>query len=290
MVARRRHLLRGLLAAAPVLAAALAIVALAPSGAAPRRGPASARAADPPAGGPRYRVIGCRSRPAVYRAGQARRAVAIGFDDGPWTDTAAFVRMLEREHAPATFFLIGRQITRADRPLLLRELRAGDALGDHTFNHPYLTKVRDVRAELRRTAVAIRSLTGYEPCVFRPPYGAYDHRVVATAGSLGLATVLWDVDPTDWLQPGAAAIARRVLSGVRPGAIVISHDGGGPRRQTLVAYERIIAGLRRRHFALLTVPQLLGFRPLYAPCTRACDGLGVTRAQIPAGALVVRSP
>jgi len=292
MTAELRSWLRPLLAGAPVLAVFAAVVAFAPSGAGPQRVHAAIRtraAAEPPGSRARFRLVGCRSRTGAYRAGPARRAVAIGFDDGPWPDTAAFVQMLERAHARATFFLIGRQITRGDRPLLLRELRAGDALGDHTFNHPDLTRVSGARAELRRTAASIRSLTGYAPCVFRPPYGAYDRNVVLTAGSLGLATVLWNVDPSDWTRPGTAAIERRVLSAVRPGAIVISHDGGGPREQTLAAYPRIIAALRRRGYALVTIPELLGFRPVYARCARTCEGLGVTRAHVPRGALVLGS-
>jgi peptidoglycan/xylan/chitin deacetylase (PgdA/CDA1 family) len=273
-----------------VLAAFVAIAAFAPEGAAPPRTRAAAPSdPPPPTSQARYRLVGCRSRAGVFRGGAPRRAVAFGFDDGPWVQTAAFVGMLERARAPATFFLIGRQLASGSRALLLRELRAGDALGDHTFNHPDLTRVPRARGELERTAAAIAALTGYRPCVFRPPYGAYNRSVVATAHSLGLATVLWNVDPADWTRPGAAAIVQRVLAGVRPGAIVISHDGGGPREQTLAAYPRIIAALRRRHYAIVTIPQLLGFRSLYGPCSRTCDGLGLPRARLPRGAIVVRA-
>ena len=105
----------------------------------------------PPAGGKpapspgnlltRYRVVGCRSHGDVaYLHGPRRREVAIGFDDGPWSKTAAFVRMLERNRAPATFFMIGDQVNAGYRTTLLRELHDGDVLGDHTFTHPYLTQ------------------------------------------------------------------------------------------------------------------------------------------------------
>ena len=144
---------------------------------------------------------------------------------------------------------------------MLRELRDGDVLGDHTFTHPDLTRVANVREQLQRTIGVIRSLTGYTPCVFRPPYGAYDANVLGTARSLGLATVLWNVDPTDWARPPTQTIVSRVLEQVQPGSIIISHDGGGPRGNTLAAYPRIIAALRRRGLRIVTIPELLGFRP-----------------------------
>src|SRR5207248_3120786 len=141
------------------------------------------------------------------------------------------------------------------------------------------------RAELQQTIGAIRALTGYTPCVVRPPYGSYDASVVRTARSLGLATVLWNVDPSDYAQPGTGAIERRVLAQVRPGSIVISHDGGGRRTETLRAYPAIISALRARGYRIVTIPELLGFRPVYVPCVRLCDGIGVPRSKLPRGAI-----
>jgi peptidoglycan/xylan/chitin deacetylase (PgdA/CDA1 family) len=242
-------------------------------------------------GEPRYRIAGCASRGLLaYRHGPSRREVAIGFDDGPAPDTAAFVRMLERNRARATFFVIGRQVGPAYRATLLRELADGDALGDHTFTHPYLPASADIRGQLAHTIAAIRALTGYTPCVFRPPYGAYDAAVLRIARSLGLATVMWNVDPTDWARPGTAAILHRVLAQVQPGSIVISHDGGGPRGQTLAAYPAIIAALRARGFRIVTIPELLGFRPVYVPCIRLCEGIGVARSAVPRDAILQGAP
>jgi peptidoglycan-N-acetylglucosamine deacetylase len=238
-----------------------------------------------------YRVTGCRSRGTLaYTHGPARREVAIGFDDGPALDTSAFVTMLERSHAQATFFMIGEQVSALYRTVLLRELRNGDVLGDHTFTHPDLLVSGGVRAQLQKTIAAIRGLTGYTPCVFRPPYGDYDQAVAQSARSLGLATVLWNVDPADYTQPGVSAIEQRVLAQVQPGSIIISHDGGGPRGQTLAAYPVIIAALRARGYRIVTIPQMLGFQPTYVPCIKLCEGIGVTRAQLPPGAVVERAP
>ncbi len=221
----------------------------------------------------------------AYFHGPNRKLVAISFDDGPAADTPAFVRMLERNRTPATFFMIGRQVTGAYGSTLRRELRAGDALGDHTFTHPDLTRTGNVRGQLLSTLAAIRAQTGYTPCVFRPPYGSYDAQVIRAARSLRLATVLWNVDPADWALPGTAAIEQRVLAQVRPGSIIISHDGGGPRGQTLAAYPHIIATLRARGYRFETIPQMLGFRTIYRRCRKLCDGLGIPRP-LPSGSIV----
>jgi peptidoglycan/xylan/chitin deacetylase (PgdA/CDA1 family) len=249
----------------------------------------------PAAGGPAtqplppllYRPVGCRvtGPTKAYFNGPSRKVVAIGFDDGPAADTPAFVSMLERNRVHATFFMIGEQVTSVYGPTLRRELRAGDALGDHTFTHPDLTTSGDVEGQLKDTLEAIRVLTGYTPCVFRPPYGDYDASVLRTARSLGLATVLWNVDPSDWALPGTAAIEQRVLAQVRPGSIIISHDGGGPRGQTLAAYPHIIATLRARGYRFETIPQLLGFHTVYRRCRLLCGGVGIP-GPVPRGSVV----
>jgi peptidoglycan-N-acetylglucosamine deacetylase len=269
---------------------ALAVLAPALVATSPATSPA-ASPASPPQTAVRYRVAGCRSHGlTANRHGPSRREVAIGFDDGPARDTPAFVRMLERSRARATFFMVGAHVSAAYRATLLRELADGDALGDHSFTHPYLTTAGGVRAQLSKTVAAIRALTGYSPCVFRPPYGAYDAPILRTARSLGLATVLWNVDPADYARPGSAAIERRVLAQVRPGSIIISHDGGGARGQTLAAYPKIIAALRARGLRIVTIPELLDFPPVYVPCIRLCYGIGVARSAVPRGAIIERAP
>jgi peptidoglycan/xylan/chitin deacetylase (PgdA/CDA1 family) len=238
-----------------------------------------------------YRIVGCRSRGSSdYFHGPYAREVAIGFDDGPAADTSAFVSMLERARARATFFMIGEQVNSGYRNLLLRELRDGDVLGDHTYTHPDLTRIGGVREQLQRTLEVIRGVSGYTPCVFRPPYGAVDSSVVQTARSLGLATVLWNVDPSDYALPGTGAIVQRVLAQVQRGSIIISHDGGGPRGETLAAYPAIISALRARGYRIVTIPELLGFRPVYRACIKLCAGIGLPRSKLPRGAIAERAP
>src|SRR5665213_3386047 len=136
-----------------------------------------------------FRPLGCIARkdPVAYRHGPREKVVALSFDDGPSTFTRSFVRMLKANHAVATFFMIGRQVTAEYRATLREELRDGDALGDHTFSHPDLVTSREVRGQLQHTLEAIRGQSGYTPCVFRPPYGDYDQSVLETASSLGMA-------------------------------------------------------------------------------------------------------
>jgi peptidoglycan-N-acetylglucosamine deacetylase len=250
--------------------------------------PATSPAPTGPAPPLRFRPVGCESHAGVYRTGGSGKVVALSFDDGPSPYTARFVSMLEAEHVPATFFMIGREVSSVYAPVLRRELRDGDALGDHTFTHADLVGTGDVVGQLQSTVRVIQEQSGYTPCVFRPPYGAYDSAVVGEAGAIGLATIMWAVDPSDWALPGTQAIVSRVLAQVQPGAIILSHDGGGDRSETLAAYPSIIRALRARGYRFETVPELLGFRPVFQRCARLCDGLGLARSQLPRRAIVLR--
>ncbi len=252
------------------------------------RGPVLAAPNVAPVGSPvRYRPIGClRKGPAVaYRHGPMRKEVALSFDDGPFPLTRSFVQMLKANGAVATFFMIGRQVTARYQAVLHEELRDGDALGDHTFGHVDLVVSGGVRSQLQSTIGAIRNVSGYRPCVFRPPYGDYDDSIVESAASLGLATIMWQVDPADYTLPGVAAIEQRVLTHVSPGSIVLSHDGGGPRFQTLAAYPHIIRALRARGYRFVTVPELLGFHTVYRRCERECGNAAI-KGRPPAGSII----
>ena len=216
-------------------------------------------------------LVGCvASGPSlVYRGPSTGREIALTFDDGPWWDpsTAKFLQVLEREHVPATFFEIGDQLAGYDPggKLARRMLIDGDMIGDHTWSHPDMTRLKPARqrAELKDTAAAIEIATGFTPCLWRPPYGAINRRLVSVARSLGFLTIMWDVDPRDWSLPGVGAIYSNVVAHAHNGAIVIHHVGGGPRQQTLAALPLEIEKLRARGFRFVTVDQLLGLQLLY---------------------------
>jgi peptidoglycan/xylan/chitin deacetylase (PgdA/CDA1 family) len=208
-------------------------------------------------------VVGCvpAGRSLRLRGPRTSRQIALTFDDGPGPQTPAVLRILRREHVHATFFELGVQV-RLYPALVRQTLAEGHALGNHTWDHKAMTSLSpaDADAELTRTSAAIRSASGSAPCLFRPPSGAIDAAVAAIARKRDLLSIVWDVDPKDWTLPGSDAIVRNVLANAHAGSIVLLHDAGGPRNQTLAALPQIIAGLRARHLTFVTVPQLLGLQ------------------------------
>jgi peptidoglycan/xylan/chitin deacetylase (PgdA/CDA1 family) len=209
------------------------------------------------------RPIGCRaSAPTVRTSGSAsRRLVALTFDDGPGLYTARVLDVLRRRRVRATFFMIGSQVRGAER-VLRRMLADGHALGNHTFTHANVSG--GGWRQMASTQAAIRRATGYTPCVFRPPYGASSGLLSGQARQLGMNNILWNVDTFDWRRPGSWAIRSRAVGGARPGAIILLHDGGGPRAQTVAALPGIITTLRARGYGFATVPELLRLAPRYA--------------------------
>lgn len=203
--------------------------------------------------------VGCTDGPSpVFHGPRHHKRVALTFDDGPSGYTPRFLKILKREHAKATFFEIGAQV-----PGYASNARAvidsGNEIGNHSMHH----ETRPGSASMRQTNRRIERATGFEPCLFRPPGGSFDSRVISDARGLGMATVVWDVDPQDWSTPGAGAIYSRVVSATRPGSIVVMHDGGGNRSQTVAALPRIIHTLRGRGYHLVTVTKLLHERTIW---------------------------
>ncbi len=208
------------------------------------------------------RAVGCTggSPGLVTNGPRDRKLVALTFDDGPSDYTDGFLAVLREKDARATFFEVGQVMP--GREEAMREILAqGSEIGDHTMDHVEFPGYEQIAG----AAARIKAYTHFQPCLFRPPGGAVDAGVIATAGSLGMRTVNWDVDPRDWSTPGTGAIYADVVGHVRPGSIVVMHDGGGPRGETLAALPRIIDTLRGRGYRFATVTDLLGGRILYRP-------------------------
>ena len=221
------------------------------------------------------RVLGYTSYISV--GSRRRKDVALTFDDGPSPFTPQVLAILRREHVPATFFEIGRQ-AQAFGALTRTESRDGDAVGDHTQTHPLLSRLAPAAQETEILSAAghIRAAGAAAPLLFRPPYGSFNAATLDVARRAGMLMVLWTVDTKDFSRPGVARIVYTALSGARPGAIVLMHDGGGQRSQTVAALPRIIEGLKRRGFHPVTVPRLVADDPPAPgqPPPRSLAGLG----------------
>jgi peptidoglycan-N-acetylglucosamine deacetylase len=166
------------------------------------------------------------------------RPPRLTFDDGPGTDTETLLDVLDRADVSATFFLVGERVA-AKPGVLERLVRAGHQLGNHSWDHPDLRTLPldAVRAQLERTNEAIEAACGARPEVFRPPFGFTSVPIEELADSLGMRTLLWDVDTADWSRPGPEAILAAIAS-APAGGVVLLHDGPADREQTVAAVER----------------------------------------------------
>lgn len=202
----------------------------------------------------------------IYSAASYGRAtsnmVALTFDDGPTPFTSPpILSFLEQTHTPATFFVMG-QYARAYPWLVQREAADGFAIGVHTWDHPDMELLSPAaRAyQLGATIQQLHADLGPSFCawLWRPPYGAVNAGIVQQAGGFGLTTINWNDDPADWSRPGTMVIVQRVLSQLRPGSIILMHDGPAAREQTAAALPYILAGLQARGLVPVTIPTLLG--------------------------------
>jgi peptidoglycan-N-acetylglucosamine deacetylase len=183
--------------------------------------------------------------------------IAMTFDDGPSSEnTPRLLEMLKQRNIKATFFLIGENAA-ANPDLVRRILAEGHEIGNHSWTHPQLSKLSDdrVTAEITKTQDAIKDASGYTPTLLRPPYGAITARQREwIENQFGLNIILWSVDPLDWKRPGASVITQRILSQVRPGAIILSHD---IHKQTIDAMLATLDGLISKGYKFVTVTQLI---------------------------------
>jgi peptidoglycan-N-acetylglucosamine deacetylase len=228
--------------------------------------PRSCRSYYPQSGFSAYRVrpvqvVGCTGgNGQVIRNGpRGRKLVSLTFDDGPSSYTPDILRILRKKRARATFFMLGNLVA-GDPAAARRVLAAGHEIANHSSDHALLAGY----SNLKRANRQIWRATGFKPCLFRPPYGAINSSVRNSARDLDLKSVLWDVDTSDWSTPGSGSIRSRISS-ARNGSIVLMHDGGGPRSQTVAALPGAIRNLRSRGYSFVTVTRLLGNSFIYRP-------------------------
>jgi len=202
--------------------------------------------------------------------------IAMTFDDGPSAEnTPRLLEILKQRNIKVTFFLIGQNV--AAHPDIVRQILAdGHEIGNHTWTHPQLSKLSDdkVTSEITKTQDAIKDASGYTPTLLRPPYGAITPRQREwIASQFGLNVILWSVDPFDWKRPGSAVVTQRILSQVRPGAIILSHD---IHKQTVDAMPATLDGLIAKGYKFVTVSQLIALNKPKPPAT---DTVGSNKTQ-----------
>jgi peptidoglycan/xylan/chitin deacetylase (PgdA/CDA1 family)/glycosyltransferase involved in cell wall biosynthesis len=230
--------------------------------------------------------------PVISAAGQPRtatvraRTIALTFDDGPdplWTPK--ILEILRRNHVHATFFVVGTNV--AAHPELLRQIVAdGHQVGVHTFTHADLGQVPPWREslELNETQLVIAGATGDTTSLLRPPYSSSNHALdnlewaaVRAGAEQGYLTALTTLDSEDWRRPGVAHIIANATPTGSAGQVLLMHDAGGDRTQTVAALGKLLPRLTKRGFTFATVGEAVGManpmRP--APATSVALGLAL---------------
>lgn len=215
---------------------------------------------------------------SAHTARLKARTIALTFDDGPdpvWTPR--ILDVLRRNHVQATFFVVGTQVV-AHPELVRRIIAEGHQIGIHTFTHPDLARLAPWQRslELRETQLAVAGAAGVTTALLRPPYSSEnealddaDWSVLQQAGAAGYVTVLTTQDAEDWQRPGVHRILANATPHGHAGQVVLMHDAGGDRSQTVAALSVLIPRLKAQGFRFATVGAAVG---MAGPVQRA--GLG----------------
>ncbi|WP_028963559.1 polysaccharide deacetylase family protein [Sulfobacillus thermosulfidooxidans] len=188
-----------------------------------------------------------------------KKVVAITFDDGPSPKyTPLILKTLSQYHAYGTFFVVGSEVKRF--PGLVKDIaRQGSAIADHGWSHLNLRRVgaQALWNDAAKTAQYVQSLGVPVVPFYRPPYGMVSTALLKTFGEHGYTVVLWSIDTRDWARPGIASIINKVATQVKPGSIILLHDGGGNRSQTVAALNAILEQLTQMGYKMVTLPTLV---------------------------------
>ncbi|MEU0370745.1 polysaccharide deacetylase family protein [Streptomyces sp. NPDC006283] len=238
----------------------------APAAPAPAGGPEVAR--PPQAASYRLRPMTAYAPPARQRAAPpvrkrpilevpARgRTMVLTFDDGPDPRYTPDVLAILRKHDVRAMFFVCGEMATAHRDLLREMAGDGHVVGNHTWSHPLIPELSSskINDQLGRTSEVIEEAVGEPPLWYRAPYGAWNRRSFEIGAELGMEPLGWTLDTLDWATPGTGTIVRRVLKGAAPGVIVLSHDAGGNRTQSVAALRRYLPKLLDKGYQI-TVPR-----------------------------------
>lgn len=201
---------------------------------------AARRASVPPA-----RTVDTVAGRPMYYVDDGPHVIALTIDDGPSpVYTPQVLNILEQYGITAAFSMVGENVSYY--PSLAREVAdAGHMIVNHTWNHANLTSMKrsQLPREVDRATDAIESATGKRPGMFRAPYGAWSPTLLAYLANQKITPLDWSVDPEDWARPGVSKIVKTIMGSTKTGSIILEHDGGGNRSQTVAALKIVIPRL-----------------------------------------------
>ena len=189
------------------------------------------------------------------------KVIALTFDDGPWPETtAAAMNLLKQFGGKGTFFVVGNLVGHYP-DLVKRMIAEGHEVANHTWSHRTSYSSPAIAArEIDNTSATIARYTGFGTRIYRPPGGILNNGLVNYARNKGYAILMWSTDTMDWRSRQPEAIRQRVLRSLKPGGIVLMHDGGGPRWATIKALAKLLPELQAKGYRFVTVSELLWIR------------------------------
>jgi peptidoglycan/xylan/chitin deacetylase (PgdA/CDA1 family) len=199
-----------------------------------------------------------KSKQPIF-CGGTKNYAALTFDDGPSATSPQLLKLLRDEGIPATWFDLGRNAESFQKDLLAQA--AHGPLANHTWDHKALTTLspQDIEAELTNTQQLMKSQTGQNNMMMRPPYGARDDATQRFVRKLGYAEILWSADSQDALAKPWQTVAKNAVDGLGPGSILLFHDG--PAATLTALKKKIIPAIHRSGLTMVTIPELLVLNP-----------------------------
>ena len=190
------------------------------------------------------------------------KVVALTFDDGPHPKyTQQILDLLEQYEAKGTFFIVG-QLAEGSPEVVRRMFEDGHEIANHTYTHPSTKSPLKIMEEIKKTNDVIYSITGITPNLFRPVEGIYTDEIVDEVVKNGYKIVMWSwhQDTEDWKDPGVDKIVNKVLNGMDKGDVVLFHDGGGNREQTVKALGKILPELKKQGYRFITISEMINLQ------------------------------
>lgn len=189
---------------------------------------------------------------------KGKKVIALTFDDGPWNIyTEQILDILKKHEVKATFFVLA-QVLKRNADVARRIVDDGHTIANHTWHHWYHRHSPQIAAdEIDRSSDLIYEITGVRTNLFRPPGGILHNGLAAYAKKKNYTVVMWSADSIDYKRPSVSTLVNRVVKRATPGGIVLLHDGGGNRSNTVASLVPIIKKLKQQGYSFVTIPELL---------------------------------